>query len=393
VIFFYSLAVLPILIGLVLWGKNKKVIWWEWIVGSVIALLMACGFHWIALEAQCRDHETFSGRMIYATHHPYWQSRELVHEYRTDGDGNRVYVGSHYEYEDHDEYWDCNADFGTYIGEQKFRISVEFFTEISSNFCHSKLDIETPFKPDFYSGDQNIYIARNHTDFWYPMTTSIAFRNRVKASPSLYTYAPVPKDAKVFPYPQNNDPFKSERLLGTAFQTITLKDFDILCGKLGPIKKVNIIMIGFGDMDSEISHLQEAAWVGGKKNDLVICYGGSDPLKPAWAYCFGWTESTLVKANLQTIILQNPIDNSIIPKLYTEIGKNYKIKDWDKFSYLQVDPPPWSYWVYVLAMILVQGCFWCWASMNEFVKYNASYRTGYRTVFGRKTLLFKRRKW
>jgi hypothetical protein len=387
-IFFYSLAMVPILVGLVLWAKNREVIWWEWLASSALAFLMAGLFHWMAIQAQCRDHETFSGRMVYATHHPYWQAREEVDDYEdredTDSDGNkhthRVKVGSHYEYTDHPEFWDCEADFGGYIGTRTYEITREFFLQVANNFCAGRLDVERPHKPDFHKGDRNEYVARNKTDYWYPMTTQVAFQNRVKACPSLYSYASVPSGAKVFEYPKNGDPFRSDRLVGTASRTISTRAFDILCGRLGPSKKVNLIMVGFGDLPSDTAHLQEAAWVGGKKNDLVLCYGGPDPYRPQWSYVFGWTERAIVKANLQTLLIGNKVDDALLPMIRDEVARNYEIKDWKKFSYLQVDPPPWSYWAYILAMILFQGGFWVWASVNEFDKDG----TGFRADFGRR---------
>lgn len=389
--FFYSMALLPILVGLVLWGKNKEVIWWEWLASSALALMMAALFHWIALEAQCRDHELFSGRLINAVHYPWWQDKVRVEDYRTEtyhtGSGKnrrthtrRVHTGHHYEYNNHPEYWEAEGEFGAYLGNKTYRISQEFFDEICRNFCGGTPRVEQPHKSNFYKGDKNVYIADNKTDYCYPLTHWVSFENRVKACPSLYSYAPVPAGIPVLPYPKSENPFTSDRLMGTAAKTVSQRNFDVFCSRLGPTKKVNVILIGFGQSDSEIAHYQEASWIGGKKNDIVLCYGGPDPLHPSWTYVFGWTESSLVKANLQTILLQNQIDDSILPLLHSEIVKNYEIKDWKKFNYLQVDPPPWSYWVYILTMILCQGAFWAWASVNEFGKGCV----GYRADFGRK---------
>ena len=144
-----------------------------------------------------------------------------------------------------------------------------------------------------------------------------------------------------------------------------------MCSKLGPTKKVNVIIIGFPpNSDSSIAHLQEAAWIGGKKNDLILCYDTPKPNQlPTWAYVFGWTEETIVKANLQTILLTNPINDNILPLIYQEILKNYTIKEWKKFDYLQIEPPTWTYYLYILITAFTQGIFWLWASINPYQKY------------------------
>ena len=388
--FFYGMAMLPILIGLFLFAKKREVVWWEWLAGCGLALLMAVIFHWIALEAQCRDHEVFSGKVVSATHHPWWQAREEVDDYEdeeyTDSEGNkhtrRKKVGSHYEYHDHPEHWTCEADFGSYSSTVEYEIDQAFFRQIAANFCGGSLRTVQPWKSDFYKGDKNEYVADNKTGYVYPTTRWMAFKNRVKASPSLYSFAPVPKDAKVFPYPACKDPFASDRLVGTARQTIPLRDFDVMCSSLGPRKKVNLIMVGFGEAGSEAAHVQEAAWVGGKKNDLVLCYGGKDQRKPSWTYVFGWTDKAIVKVNLQSILLKNPIDATILPLVEAEVSRNYEIKEWRDFSYLQVEPPAWSYWVYIFVMVGAQVGFWFWARSNEFGK-DTPRGSGPRNTFDR----------
>lgn len=341
-----------------------------------MAFVLAGLFHVIAFQAQCMDHEIFSGTIVSATHHPYWQAKIRVEDYRTetytDSQGRtrtrRVHIGHHYRYDNHPEHWTCKADFGSYLKEHEYEIDKTFFDQIAKNFCNNQLRVITPYKSNFHKGDKNDYVADNKMGFVYPTTKWKRFTNRIKASPSLYSYAAVPKEAKVFPYPKCNNPFKSDRLLGTAQKTIDIREFDVMCSMLGPYKKVNIIMIGFGNMSSDIAHLQEASWIGGKKNDLVLCYGGSDPLNPDWTYVFGWTDRNIVKVNLQNILLDYPMDNGILALIEQEVRANYQIKEWDNFNYLQVSPPRWSYGVYVFALILCQFGFWMWAHFNDFSK-------------------------
>lgn len=375
-LFFYAVAMLPLLIGIYLWYKNQEVIWWEWVIGSVLGFVMAGLFHVIAIQAQCRDHEILSGKIKFATHHPKWVSRHKVDDYitetYTDSNGGihtrQVKVGFHYEYRNHPEHWTCELYFGTYAGTMTQEIEQGFFLQISDKFCGGKLTTIDPWKPGFHSGDPNDYRAENKTGFLYPVTCRKSFQNRIKASPSLYSYAPVPKDVKVFPYPSCRDTFASDRLIGTAKKTINLMEWDRMCSRLGPIKKVNLILIGFGDASSDIAHYQEAAWIGGKKNDLVMCYGGKDHLNPSWSYVFGWSDKSIVKINLQNILIRHAIDTDIIPAIENEVYRNYEIKEWGDFKYLQVEPPKWSYWVYLLVAGLAQSGFWWWARNNPFGK-------------------------
>jgi hypothetical protein len=387
-IFFYLVALIPILIGMSLWHKDKRVVWWEWLSSCALVLLTAGLFNWIAFESKCQDHEILSGIMISAAHYPYWQSRVKVEDYKTEtyttGSGSnkqthsrQVYVGYHYEYSNHPERWGCSADYGIYGGVKDYDIDIKFFEEIANKFCNGKLRTVTPHKSNFYKGDKNIYVADNNERYVYPTTTWKSFKNKVKACTSLYSYAPVPTNAVVFAYPSCSSPFKSDRLLGTAKQTITIREFDLLCSKIGPLKKVNLIIIGFGDVGSENAQFQEAQFIGGRKNDLVLCYGGSDPLKPSWTYVFGWTDTEIVKQNLQTIMLNNPMDQTILPLIEEEIKSRYEIKEWRDFDYMQIDPPKWTYWVYLFVLILTQGGFWYWAITNGVNEYGTMTYNGY----------------
>ena len=137
---------------------------------------------------------------------------------------------------------------------------------------------------------------------------------------------------------------------------------------MGPHKRVNVIIVYFANKDSSISKWQQSKWIGGKKNDLVICYGGQKNNKADWAFCFGWTEREQVKRNLETIFLENKIDNNIIPIIEQEIKNNYLIKDWTKLDYITIYPPIWSYWVLIILMIITQGVFWYWANTTDFMK-------------------------
>jgi hypothetical protein len=128
---------------------------------------------------------------------------------------------------------------------------------------------------------------------------------------------------------------------------------------LGPFKKVNVILVGFGNKDSSYGQYQQAKWVGGKKNDLVITFGGGSKKNPAsWAFVFGWTEKELVKRRLESLLMNTPINDDIIPLIQKEIIQNYEIKDWSKFDYITVEPPTWSYWVFMFVLIGSQIGVW-----------------------------------
>jgi hypothetical protein len=367
------MAALPMLIRLGIWLKSSRVTWWEWLVGTVCAYLVAVIIHVTAFYSQVGDTETWSGRVLSATYQPEWVEEYQVAIYKTvthTGAKGNTYTTeefSHYEtrYRTHEEEWWVDCNYGTENG--KIDISHQKYDEVAQIFGNSIKKV-SGYRPGYYSGDKYNYEAESETGELIPVTKSKTFENRIKCSKTLFSFIEVPKEIKVFPYPDNSNPFSSGRLLGGACGKIDIYKFDQMNAELGPKKLVNIIIVGFDkSTDSSIGQYQQAKWINGKKNDLVICYGTGDNL-PNWVFCFGWTESELVKRNLETIFLDHKINNDLIPLIKEEVIKNYTIKDWSKFDYISVEPPTWTYWLYIFLMILTQVLFWIWANQNEFDK-------------------------
>lgn len=376
---FYICSLLPILIGLGLLIANyrKQIVWQEWAIGSGAALLTAVVFHMISCIGMTRDIQTYSGMITSIAHYGAW-----VEEYQqmhtrsvptgTDKNGNTTYTTEVYyttEHDHHPEKWMVERDFGKRTDEVE--ISENLYSQILFRFGDkinkTQKQSTSHVGGSYDGGDQNIYITDNNTGYIYPVTKNLTFENKVKAAPSLFSFPKVPTNVVVYPWPENPDWLKSERLLGTASVFFSRRLFDLLNTSIGPSKKVNLIMVGFEEgISEEYGHWQEAAWIGGKKNDLVICFGGGNTNKPAdWSYVFGWTERELVKQNLKTLLINNPLNNNLLNEIKTEVINNYQIKDWSKFDYITIEPPPWSYWAYFITMIITQSGLWIWFHTND----------------------------
>lgn len=377
--FFYLFALVPVIIGAILLWKNKEIVWQEWIVGTVVAFFVAGLMHIIAITGMTSDEETWSGVITKVSHHPRWVERYTEHhsETTTDSKGNshtRSWTTT--EYDTHYEHWVAHRDFGSYDDTEN--IEEGLFNEIARNFGGKIVEDGRQsydhFDGTLSSGDRNIYSANNNKGYIYPVTINKSFENRIKAAPTVFSFVKVPTNINVYPWPSNPDWMHSGRLLGTASVLIDTYKWDCMNSYLGPRKRVNVILVGFGSQPNDYGQWQQAKWIGGKKNDLVICFGGAKRNEPAqWAYVFGWTEKELVKKNLQTIFTQTPINNDIIPMIVEEVTKNYTIKDWSKFDYITINPPAWSYWTYFIIMIITQGCLYFYFASNEHSKNGFNY--------------------
>ena len=363
--FFYLVSLLPVAIGAVIWVKHKEVTWWEWLVGSAIGFVLALIFHGIISSSMTSDIETWSGQVTNATHHPWWRERYTVVVMYTTGSGKnrQTHTRTETRYRDHPEHWTYESTLGT--GIFGGGISEAKYAEISRVFECPPITTRGR-KSGLVRGDPNIYVVMNKSGHIVPVVTTKTWTNKVQASPSVFTFGDVPESVKVFDYPSNPSVFQSGRLLGVA-TALGLYEWDQMNARLGPIKKVNVVVVGFpAGTETMLGQYQEAKWLGGKKNDLVITFAGAPGRVPEWVYTFGWTEQEIVKRKLDAIVGQLIIDKMLIPKIEEEVRANYIIKDWDKFDYLSIEPPGWSYIVFIILLIAAQVGFYIFAHMSEF---------------------------
>ncbi len=364
----YLLACIPAIVGACFWIKSKEVVWFEWLIGTALAFAVSGIVHGLTVMSMTADVEIWSGQVTGVDHEPYWHATWTEQEtyYVTVGSGNNrrqvARTRTVTKTKTHHPEWNVTTNIGRFsIDESKYNHLKKLWGKEESRRGRRH--------HGFDRGDRNDYFLVNKNKWIEPVTANRNWTNRVQAAPSAFSFPKVPEGTPVHPYPTTNNRFRSDRLLGRANAIKTLK-FDQMMARLGPMKQVNIIIIGFDQQsDSSIAHQQEAHWIGGKKNDLVLCYGGGDSIATAgWSYVFGWSEEELVKRNLETILLNSKIDDSILPLIAEEVMQNYKIKDWSKFDYLSIEPPLQAYIWLIVAMTISQSVLWFFFHRNDITK-------------------------
>ena len=211
--FFYAFAFLPVIVGAILWVKTKKIVWWEWLAGTGIGFGMAAIFQVVSILGMTSDVETWSGQVTIVTFHPRWVEKYQQMHTRTVGSGKNARTEIYYttEYRTHHKYWDCRVNYGK--NHAIYRISEPLYGDMVKKFGGEILT-EKVRKSGFYSGNHNLYITTNGTGYIYPACKTVTFENRVKASPSLFSFAKVPENEKTHPYPENKNWSQSNRLFG-----------------------------------------------------------------------------------------------------------------------------------------------------------------------------------
>lgn len=361
--FFWLTAAAWAIAGLWMWRRSEEITFWEWVAGSITAVLLAAIFQTMAVMGMTDDIETHSAQATNLRHIPEWvesYTYRVPHTVKV-GKTTMTYYTTHTGYQTHYQEWHLLTDTGDDRSLEPDQYA--WAQQVGQGKVTREAGDRRTWKEDsrMVSGDPQDDIVSGFK-VTIPVTSLHHWENRVKAAPTVFSFPRLPPGTPVWPYPVNHDLLHSDRVLGPA--TITALPWDQMNARLGPSKHVNVILCRFLQ-GPEMAGWQKAAWVGGKKNDLVICYGGPDPKKPTWVEVFGWTRSELVKANLKTLFLHGPVDNTIIPAVEAEISKNFQARDWHEFDYITIQPPTWSLVTFFLVLGVVQGGLWWWFHNND----------------------------
>jgi len=382
----YFSCLVPIFIGTFLLFFSKKVVWWEWLIGSAAAFFVAGIVHYSSFDSQTADFETWSGQITHAKQFSAWLEffEEAIYrteyysdtEYYTDSKGRRQTrrvtksrrVFDHWEPRKrwHNESFVCYSNIDTSYSISKDQYNrwknqwqnEEKIRGDRSTFEHNSRQI---------GGDPFDYKTVCPNSIVEPVHCQKSVVNRLKAAQSVFNFSKVTPEMEklLFKYPESKSHFSSNRVLGTATSKISTKQWDILNSKLGPIKKINLIIVGFDSSNYSLAELQKALWIGGKKNDLVLTYGNG------WSKVFGWSDSDVLKRDLEQLLLENAVDEKLLPRIEKLILEEYEKTNWHKFDHLSIEPNEWAWFWFLFCLIITQVGLWVFFHKNGIDKFKS----------------------
>jgi hypothetical protein len=379
---FFLLSLIPIAVWGFQWLFNKRVVWQEAAIGTGVALLTATIFCMIEAGGAFvpSDTEVWSDRVNYAQHQPPWVEYYEYAVYRTetytttDSKGNvQLHTRQVFDHwqpttERHDDNWWVNSRL------ESIDVNSGRYEDIKKEFgSFSSVDgSRSTFKHNSHmiSGSPYDERTQNVTGYIYPIAANRKFENRLlKAKDTLYSFQEVPIEQarKLFEWPKIlANQFETNRLLGSAKNFWDGRQWDQMNAVLGPTKNVNLIAIGFpAGTALETGMLQERYWKGGKKNDLVLTFGG-DPNKPEWAYVFGWTEKELVKRLLENRLREG---TATIDEISSVVRAEYQLLPFEeKFAHIEIETPWWYYLIFFVVVAGSQDLANFFFSTNEYTK-------------------------
>ena len=190
-----------------------------------------------------------------------------------------------------------------------------------------------------------------------PVAKTHRFQNYIKAAPdSLFNTLSEKKSferfqSKVPEYPAHiYDYHYINRVLTVGSPVSDLAqwnaDLSMRLRTLGPAKQANVVLVFTSEQDPDFANALKSAWLGGKKNDVIVVIG--TPAYPTieWVRVLSWTDRELFKVQLRDAIMDlKTVDrNAILDTVENLITSGFQRKHMADFEYLknQIEPPTWA---------------------------------------------------
>lgn len=193
-----------------------------------------------------------------------------------------------------------------------------------------------------------------------PAATTANYINYIKAAPdSLFNMSELKDVTEKFgslipKYPEIYDYYRINRVIniGGVKYPHTSELNDLLNNELktlGTQKQINIIVVFVKTEDKNYRYALERAWLGGKKNDLVIIFGMKDNTTVSWvdAFTFGKTANNQmlvvkIKDSMYSIIKEQQFQNTevVVNDVIKTIKSDFHRKEMKDFEYLKSSYSP-----------------------------------------------------
>jgi hypothetical protein len=153
--------------------------------------------------------------------------------------------------------------------------------------------------------------------------------------------------------------------------------------KIGPMKQVNVVVILVKTDNRDYMLALKDAWVGGKKNDVVVVIGSLDGHKIEFADVMSWTPASSFKVNLKNRIQDiGTLDerDMIVGGIKELTLKDFQRMHMKEYQYLMRSFQPSSaamWWIFILSALSSIG-FAIWSVLNEFTDDNPGGYSRYR---------------
>lgn len=341
------LALLIVPVAFTVWTVNKyphRYTWKEGILSVVITFVIVSGVYFAGKYSNTQDFEILNGEVISKKreHGSYVRSYSCNCTTRCSGSGKTQ---------------SCSTVCQTCYEN---RYTVDWYANTTLGKITFK-SLDTASRSVYNSPDPTSFIKCKPGE---PASKEHWYVNYVKATPDSLFNTGMVSNYEIPSYPEVYDFYRYNRVINVNSK---IKQEDILklnnkisdsLKTLGALRQVNVIVVLTEIDDTSYRHAIENAWIGGKKNDVVV-FLGMDEYNYTWVDVMTWALNSgneLFRVKLKDEIFshkQFDIDK-ISGSIEQQIKAHYDRPKMEDFEYLkdEINPPTW---VIVLALILSVG--------------------------------------
>ena len=307
---------------------------WEYVALFGIPTLIIIFGNFISISSQTFSSEYWNSYAIEARYYEPWD--EEITTTVTDYDSKGNPKGSHTE--THTEYHSAQYELYDNCGNEHYIESYKF--TYLCNFWNNRTFKDMNRDYDNKDGDMYYTSYTNNFEKLIPLCSSHSYKNKVKASKSVFNFQVVDeatkKDYQLYDYPPC-DTFNFNPILGynSPEASRLLQKYNALYGKS---KQIHMMVLIFQDKPYDAGVMQENLWKGGNKNEFILCIGLSKN-KIKWTKVISWTESDTLKFKVAREVKNMDFNIlEIVKYLGKEVPPSFVRKQFKDFDYLNVQP-------------------------------------------------------
>ena len=367
---------IPVITCIILFTKFfKETVWWEYGVVIAPSIIMYFFLKYAMISYSTAATEYLGGYVTSTIYYEEWDEMVLVHKTRqvpdgVDKDGHTKYRTEHYtewERRYHPEEWAYTDNRSNW----EHSISKSMF-----NYINEKLQAKPVFKDmhrHYHRIDGDAYIRHYNSkpENCYSLTWEHTYENRVKGSDhSIFKFRDLSKKEikqyGLYEYPEiiNLD---QNPIIGKKVPYKHENAIRYINAYYGGKKQIRVFILLFDSPNVLVGEMQQSHWLGGNKNEFVVCLGVDKHNNVMWCYPFSWEDKPKLGVETKQYFIDHPkLNIGEYSKFLTSHIHDWKRKEFTDFEYISVELTSTQLtWIIILIIMYNIGISF-WVINNEF---------------------------